>query len=414
MNRNRLWVTDKTRTPHGTTARVRYFPAVFLLPVLAVGPLKAAGMNSFASVDLTVASMLVILVAGMWSLVTRGFPQIVWSWPLVLMIIILAASSLWAPSSTYAQTKLVLLVALTFPAALAVLLLIRTGAELHGYLRMWIFAGVILVMVAWVTPRNTNLSGRLGIDDNTLGLAYLAGAALVLVIAEAFLGSMSKWVALSLATLLSFSLVSVGSRGPVVAALVSMLFLFVVAPGGRQKRWLVIPLGLLLIMTVVLASDVAVQRLLVLDGATRTALRAEAQRIWLSNPIAGVGFGGFETLNPTFRYPHNVFSELTAEAGLLGLTAFILVLGVLARRYLRYRTSLLASLSGSLALFVIVGQQFSSDLTNRIFWLGLIPLLLLPVALSSYQNPDRRTQHREQLNAHQFPLRGSTKTRRAK
>jgi O-antigen ligase len=76
---------------------------------------------------------------------------------------------------------------------------------------------------------------------------------------------------------------------------------------------------------------------------TRLGIWAGAGLIFLSHPIAGIGYGNFKTvLTETIRVPegfmldaHNLYMELLAETGILGFFAFLVLAGTVIRRAIR-------------------------------------------------------------------------------
>jgi putative inorganic carbon (HCO3(-)) transporter len=76
---------------------------------------------------------------------------------------------------------------------------------------------------------------------------------------------------------------------------------------------------------------------------TRLGIWAGAGLIFLSHPIAGIGYGNFKTvLTETIRVPegfmldaHNLYMELLAETGILGFFAFLVLAGTVMRRAIR-------------------------------------------------------------------------------
>jgi len=74
---------------------------------------------------------------------------------------------------------------------------------------------------------------------------------------------------------------------------------------------------------------------------------------------------------------HNLYGEIAAELGLLEIVAVTDLIGDPLRRALEVRKdSGLASVA-AIAACAFTGQQFSNDLTNQLFWIGVIPLLVI-------------------------------------
>ena len=67
---------------------------------------------------------------------------------------------------------------------------------------------------------------------------------------------------------------------------------------------------------------------------TRRIVFGAGISLFESSPIGGVGFGQFQFLSPLHvsgsdvTYPHNAYLRILAEQGILGVAAFIALLGV--------------------------------------------------------------------------------------
>lgn len=187
------------------------------------------------------------------------------------------------------------------------------------------------------------------------------------------------------------------SRGALIAlAFVPLVFL------GARRALLVAPLLLVLIATV--APGLARERFgsLTAQGsevATRVDFWRAAENIWAVHPVLGVGLGGFPEAYATSRIPgkaylptslfeppphaHNLFLNLLAEQGLLGLVAFLILAVATARACSRLRRDgrgwLAAVGSAGLAMLAAGGLHNVFDMTlleqpGIFFWalLGLI------------------------------------------
>jgi len=187
------------------------------------------------------------------------------------------------------------------------------------------------------------------------------------------------------------------SRGAVLAlAFVPLVFL------GTRRALVVAPL--LLVVLAAAAPGLARERFgsLTAQGsevATRADFWRTAENIWAAHPVLGVGLGGFPEAYATSRVPgksylpsslfeppphaHNLFLNLLAEQGLLGLVAFLILAVAAARACSKLRRdgrAWLAALgSAGLALLVAGGLHNVFDMTlleqpGIFFWalLGLI------------------------------------------
>lgn len=71
--------------------------------------------------------------------------------------------------------------------------------------------------------------------------------------------------------------------------------------------------------------------------AAREELLKESVILMFKHPVFGVGPGNFPSYTQTWRVVHNTYTELGAEAGLLGLFLFTLLLGLSLRKIKRVR-----------------------------------------------------------------------------
>jgi O-antigen ligase len=120
----------------------------------------------------------------------------------------------------------------------------------------------------------------------------------------------------------------------------------------------------------------------------RSFLIKQAFQIIDDHPIRGGGVGAFSTVNPTAKWPHNMFLELWAELGLLALVVVAVAAGAalvglfrlawLAPQY-AIRQDLVYIL---LAVFTfnLMAVQVSGNINdNRDFW-GILAIASLVVA----------------------------------
>ena len=92
-----------------------------------------------------------------------------------------------------------------------------------------------------------------------------------------------------------------------------------------------------------------------------------ALAIFMSNPIVGVGLGGFHYVSGII-YPHNFFLELLSETGLIGTTLAMLLLFLPLSRC--GQGLLHINASNQFIFLILLGTavrvMFSSDLTESI------------------------------------------------
>jgi O-antigen ligase len=106
------------------------------------------------------------------------------------------------------------------------------------------------------------------------------------------------------------------------------------------------------------------------------------------HPIRGAGAGAFSTVNPTAKWPHNIFLELWSELGLAALivvaTAIVAALVGLFRLAWRLpthgREQELVYILLAVFVFNVLAVQVSGTINdNRDFW-GMLAIVSLVVA----------------------------------
>ena len=173
------------------------------------------------------------------------------------------------------------------------------------------------------------------------------------------------------------ALIAIGSRGPIIATALGLLA-WILMRGVLRARALLVVLAVtgVALIGVNQASSAALSRF-VLEDPARRGLWATARVTFLEHPLLGLGFGDFSIVSAFTRiaqYPHNLFLETASELGVLGLLSLGTLLVVACTRVWRVRSEPEARMVAALAVAMLVGQLFSSDLTNRLFWIAVDPL----------------------------------------
>ena len=150
-----------------------------------------------------------------------------------------------------------------------------------------------------------------------------------------------------------FAIYASFSRGALIALVAGIAVLL----RGRRA---VAALAVVALIAAVAAPDLLRERFETLgrDGsevATRVDIWVAAGQVWMANPLLGVGLGGFPEAYAELRLPgkdflpdtafeppphaHNLFLNVLAEQGVLGLVALLAVLAVSLRDAIRLRGS---------------------------------------------------------------------------
>ena len=383
----------------------RYWPVFALFPILVVGQAKATGWSSIAGLDATVLS--VALLMGITTVTFLSHPRYpvraMLPFFIFALVVLLGVAHSDLGEYQYLKTRDFFLLTGVVVACIPVLL--RDIRDLRGLLFVWLFGGVVVASLVLVIGGAEDLYGRAGIGDSTLGPAYLSAAALV--VGSAAMGERLVVPALAVPAMVvsGVALVAIGSRGPIIGAALGLLTWVLMRGAFRIRSVLVV----LVVMAVVVvgvreASEAALDRL-ILEDPSRRMLWAEAWEASLDSPFLGMGWGDFATLSWVHVYPHNLLLETSVELGVLGLFALLGLLAAVFIRVWRTRTTPEVRVLAGVVVVLLIGQQFSSDLTNRMFWTAVIPCLLLPVfatgigtqpgnARSGAPGPGRAAAHR--------------------
>jgi O-antigen ligase len=191
-----------------------------------------------------------------------------------------------------------------------------------------------------------------------------------------------------------------GSRAALAGIIVAGMVLLVL----RDKRWSILPAGVAAgLVTAQATESPGVIRLLLDDHTVGTNLVSRID-IWTSSvhgiedhALTGIGLGVFNQVVP-LRYPyetvginhavsqaHNVFLDVGLSLGLLGITAFILLLVsqfamvVVSFRHDLPTKSLFLATASSLVVFLVFGITDSLGLSSpsgSVFWVWCIVFAL--------------------------------------
>lgn len=365
--------------------------AGLLLPLTSGSVLKPAGIGSVGGVDLTLLGVGVLLLLTAVHLIRRPEYSIAPMVPfLVFLFFILIAAGRSDPFGEYQARKTRDFFLLTGVIVVCLPALTRSFRDLRGVIAAWALAGLTAAIVVLLVGGGSDLWGRSGVGQATHGPAYLCAAALVTAVA-AWGERLVTWrISAPLAIVSGVSLLSIGSRGPLVGALVG-LFCWALLVGvlRARSRSAVALAGLAIFLGVREAPDASIERIFIYNDAAREDLWGIARIAFLENPVLGVGWGNYSEL-AFATYPHNAFLEAAAELGVFGLLALAGVFVIGARRVWRNRQHPEVRIVGSIAAVAFMGQQFSSDLSSRVFWIAIIPTLLLDVCGRSHSTESSR------------------------
>lgn len=254
-------------------------------------------------------------------------------------------------------------------------------------------AGALVLLVDLATgSAETVLPDRFAVspEDDPIGLSRDSAYGLLIA---AYLVLAAQWTSLRLlgaAALpaLAVALVAGGSRGPVVGLAVGLVVFMALTsaePSTRRRLLLLAAAVAIAVFTVPqMLPDSTISRSFEVLSDSGTAVSANGRLdLWeraydalADHPVAGLGTGGFATLEPMLLYPHNLLLEAWAELGLVGLALLLAFLAGTVRNLSRsWRDSvdadrLMVAVIGGLFAAALVNAMFSGAIqNNRSLWL---------------------------------------------
>lgn len=278
----------------------------------------------------------------------------------MLLIAWAAASMLWAEDSGRAQSDAIRL-ALNMLLVPIVFAAMARNRDLRRLFAAFV-AGVLFSAVYGflVAPEDLQEIGRLGgagIDPNYLAVWLVAGATLSAALSgDRELPAIARFLGLVGAVACVAMLLLTASRTGLVSLAVVALAGCAFAGRGRRLPMvalLVISLGAGLLYFNAVATEGARERIVHADdGSGRTSIWAVGWRMVEAHSVRGVGMGNFQVssihyllepgsiLRDEFivsqpKQAHNVYLEVLAELGLIGLSLFLAVVGLCVAAALR-------------------------------------------------------------------------------
>jgi O-antigen ligase len=263
--------------------------------------------------------------------------------------------------------------------------------------------------------------GRLqgaGGDPNYLAAGCVPAIALAGGLIGVVRSSLTKWGLTAVMAILVAGIGASESRGGFLAAVVAVCAALVVNRAQRAKVLAVIGVLATLAAVYFVAFPSTLDRLTAIDGGGngRSDLWHFAWRMTEDHPVAGVGLNNFPIVakdyvhepgdreftflvTETPHVAHNVYLQMLAETGVIGLGLFaVILIGCLraalaaARRFEQFGETAMAGLSR--AVFVgmvgmLTASFFISNANDRRLW---ILLAMGPIMLALAQRPERAAE----------------------
>ena len=374
------------------------FETLFVLYLFA-GRFKADDRFSWVPVDLTLLLMISSMGVGLRIVAKRG--KLDGSALAGVLLYVLfagwaAISLVWAPQSSYGEDKVLRMTSLVLWAyAGAALIISPEPRRIHRFFRALVILSVWLgveALYAYLSSGSSEPQLRQVAGSNYLGVGRTVGAALLVVVVGWLFSRQRNMLrtVLRLAGVLLFSLVLIaaGGRGPFLATAIGVWLAFTIK--HRISKVAVIALTLAAVAFVVVTTNsvpaTTLSRFSVLledsyGGSSVFGRLIRMEGAWQQfqiSPVIGRGIGSFYHYrgNPLLErdYPHNIFLEVMAELGLVGL-ALLCMLTVASVRPIRWERLSQEPLQLLVTLFLtnsFVNSLVSGDLSdNRLLFTAL-------------------------------------------
>lgn len=289
----------------------------------------------------------------------------------------------------------------------------------HTSLKRFAWAGIIcaLCMAVFVLmsyPGVGVIRSIFVLGTNYIGLSRICGFGLLSILVFFLPIEPNPWRRKTfwfLTLILILAMMISGSRGPLIAIIVSLILFFVLSirkiyPSLIIERFALF-LGFICLFTGVIGSFIGKTHFTtlfyrvekVLDNAdnsasTRVSFFESALNQWINSPIWGGGPGQFGvtlTGEEIERYPHNIFLEIASENGLFGLIPFCAILGITIRNGLSYVYSddksakNVARFLLVMFCYTLVNAMISGDINDNSLFFAIIGLLGV---INHFENDD--------------------------
>lgn len=384
---------------------------IFFLFIIS-GSFKAA-IPSFP-VDLTIFLMLWSIAIAVKRLYTEGNIASFSIKPVMLYLlfaVIILLSTFYSDSTVYGIQKSLKFITITAWSFIGGFLLLRSTESLNRFIKGILFSATILSVFSlyqYVVNYNPLLQYRFGIEGNPLALAQVSalGALVSLLFVMYRTTKMSlKLFYLGIAMMLVFTSIITGSRMPMISFGLATLLVLMLSV-KISKRGIVIRKGLftfILLMTISITIFLAnsssiffqtfnyrINALFLGQGDESLQERLNrysyAWEMFIENPFLGKGAGSFAVNYNSLdvrSYPHNIFFEIMAEFGILGLSLFclLLLIGLIsAFSVIKNNITTNQIIVLSIALFAFLNANVSSDINdNRMFFCFWGIVCMLPL-----------------------------------
>ena len=421
-------------------------PAISLILSSLIAIAKGYLVNYFPVLEVIDITVIIIFIIwlGLTKMVLEGRWQLSdeQKYPVYLFLLfglLLSLSFIYTPSPIYGLRKILRFNIFAITMFITPLLVIKSpndSKRLLSYFKFFliILTGIILIRFIYIITLGNILVvlaywNRISIPEaNPIQVSrYLAiGAGMVITLLIRNKTSHRLRYLLMLFGILLCIIVS-GSRGPLVSIIIGVLayaFLYEKKHLSKIYGYGILALCIITILLLFLPQNLTQRFFDVSQGAviiteqgitkvntigTRIEFWIMSMDIWLSSIpkfFVGLGAGGFSSLS-IWRdlrwYPHNLFFEIIAELGLIGL---IIVILFLTKVYQAIKTGIQSGsftehsalwVAGTIVMFI--AAQFSGDFNdNRVLW------MLIGISMASTHVDKLHAMNMDELKVNKYQL----------
>lgn len=309
----------------------------------------------------------------------------------------------WSFTSFYSINKSVVFILYTIPSFIIAVLLSfheeRLKRLLNIYLNFSLLITGLVLLFHFLAPHQlpSLFNTTYIITGQTLGVGFILLFSRFL---SPSLATFGRPFYLIVVSIIVFTLLIIGGRGPLIHALISVFFMFFLAfQHTEYKKYvkhsivflMLLSMGCTLVYYFFPASVpfLTLNRLLTfiahpdLDGAfiERTIFWKASILSIIDSPLFGLGFGGWASLKEascSYPHPHNLFLEITTESGIIALVLLMIFLFQARKTIINSSIGhrhLFLPLSG-IFCFSLLNAQKSGDLNENILLWSTLGLLI--------------------------------------
>jgi len=157
----------------------------------------------------------------------------------------------------------------------------------------------------------------------------------IIKLSNDFISNLGKILILIIISIFQFYFILISaSRGPLLSIIIALFVSFLINKRIKFKYILYVLLFAIFLIVIILTVTPPdfLDRILGRNTLSQNTMLVrifanyEALRLFIQNPIFGIGFGNFTFGGGIFTvliYPHNIFSEIMSETGVIGLILFL-------------------------------------------------------------------------------------------